>query len=129
MPPRTRKAQKQESLLEARVRTAPAVPAIRSAVSEWRAKRYKGATPTTRILLNHWFATDHRQPDGSTFRFHYFQRDAIETLIYLYEVANIRRHKDLLETFAPNLPGIRLLQYDEFTRYCVKMATGSGKTK
>ena len=40
-----------------------------------------------------------------------------------------RRHRDLLERFAPNVPGIHVLQYDEFARYCVKMATGSGKTK
>src|SRR5206468_898285 len=37
--------------------------------------------------------------------------------------------KALLEEFAPGQPGIRLLQYDDFARYCVKMATGSGKTK
>ena len=36
--------------------------------------------------------------------------------------------RSLLETYSPNQPGIRLLQYDEFARYCVKMATGSGKT-
>lgn len=129
MAPRTRKGPKQESLLEARVTTAPCVPAIRSAVAEWREHKYRGATETSRLLLNHWFFTDHRLPDGASFRFHYFQREAIETVIYLYEVASTRRHKDLLEKFAPNLPGIRLLQYDDFTRYCVKMATGSGKTK
>jgi hypothetical protein len=28
-----------------------------------------------------------------------------------------------------NANGMRLLQYDEFARYCIKMATGSGKTK
>jgi len=126
---RKEKAAEQQSILEARVTTAPCVPAIRSAVAEWRVQKYRDATETSRLLLNHWFLTDHRQPNGSFFRYHYFQREAIETLIYLYEVAGTRRHKDLLETFAPNLPGIRLLQYDDFTRYCVKMATGSGKTK
>lgn len=86
-------------------------------------------TDTTRLLLNYWFETDHRRPGGQAFRYHYFQRDAIETLVYLYEIAGIRRHKDLLETFASSQPGLRLLQYDEFARYCIKMATGSGKTK
>ena len=117
------------SLLEARVTTAAAVPAIRKAVAEWRAKKYKGATDTSRLLLNHWFATDHRLPNGSAFRYYDSQRDAIETLVYLYEVEEVRRHKDLLEKFAPNVPGIHLLQYDNFARYAVKMATGSGKTK
>jgi Type III restriction enzyme, res subunit len=49
-------------------------------------------------------------------------------LIYLYEVAKVRRHKGLFETFATR-SDLRLLQYDDFARYCVKMATGSGKTK
>jgi type III restriction enzyme len=62
------------------------------------------------------------------FKYHPFQREAIETLIYLYEVAKVRRHKSLVETFATRRD-LRLLQYDDFSRYCVKMATGSGKTK
>ena len=33
-----------------------------------------------------------------------------------------------METFATR-SDLRLLQYDDFARYCVKMATGSGKTK
>jgi type III restriction enzyme len=123
------KAPDQESLLQARVTTAPCVPAIRKAVSEWRDAKYKGATDTSRLLLNHWFQTDHRQSNGRSFRYHDFQRGAMETLIYLYEVARVRRHSELLERFASNIPGIHVLQYDAFTRYAIKMATGSGKTK
>lgn len=119
----------QPSLLEARVTTAPAVPAIRKAVAEWRDQKYKGATDTSRILLNHWFATDHRLANGAAFRYYDAQREAIETLIFLFEAKQSRRHKDLLEKFAPNIPGIHLLQYDWFARYAIKMATGSGKTK
>jgi type III restriction enzyme len=40
----------------------------------------------------------------------------------------VRRHKNLVETFATR-SDLRLLQYDDFARYCLKMATGSGKTK
>ena len=119
----------QESLLEAKVTTAPGVPAIRKAVTEWRATKYEGATDTSRLLLNHWFHSDHRRPNGDSFRYHDSQRESVETLVYLYEVARVRRHADLLERFAPNIPGIHVLQYDDFTRYAVKMATGSGKTK
>ena len=36
---------------QARVTTAPCVPAIRKAVKEWREKKYKGATDTTKTLL------------------------------------------------------------------------------
>ena len=104
------------------------MPGIREKVKGWREGGYKGITDTTRILLNYWFWTDHRLPDGRKFAYHYFQREAVETLIYLYEVAPARRHKSLVETFATR-SDLRLLQYDDFVRYCVKMATGSGKTK
>ena len=73
-------------------------------------------------------STDHRPRGGVKFAYHYFQREAVETLIYLYEVAKVRRHKSLVETFATR-SDLRLLQYDDFARYAVKMATGSGKTK
>jgi type III restriction enzyme len=128
VPPKKNNAEDQPSLLEARVSTAPCVPGIRDKVKAWRERGYRGATDTTRLLLNHWFCNDHRLPDGRKFQYHYFQREAVETLIYLYEVVNIRRHKDLVETFATRRD-LRLLQYDEFARYCAKMATGSGKTK
>ncbi len=118
----------QLGLLEARVATAPLVPGIREKVKAWREGGYKGISDTTRILLNYWFYTDHRLPNGRKFAYHYFQREAVETLIYLYEVAKVRRHKSLVETFATR-SDLRLLQYDDFARYCVKMATGSGKTK
>ena len=61
-------------------------------------------------------------------RLYYAKQEAIETLVWLYEVEKIRRHRDLIERFA-NIPGIHVLQYDEFARYAIKMATGSGKTK
>jgi len=35
---------------------------IRKAVAEWSDRKYKGATETTKLLLNHWFTTDHRTP-------------------------------------------------------------------
>jgi type III restriction enzyme len=91
-------------------------------------RQLQGVSDTTRILLNYWFHTDHRSPDSRKFAYHYFQREAVETLIYLYEVAKVRRHKSLVETFATR-SDLRLLQFDDFARYCVKMATGSGKTK
>jgi type III restriction enzyme len=118
----------QLGLLEAHVATAPCVPAMRQKVTAWRDGGYKGVTETTRLLLNHWFSTDHRLPSRRKFLYHYFQREAVETLIYLFEVARIRRHKALIETFATRTD-LRLLQHDDFARYCVKMATGSGKTK
>jgi type III restriction enzyme len=125
---RRKKSEDQLGLLEARVLTAPLVPGIREKIKGWREDGYKGVSETTRILLNYWFHTDHRLPNGSKFSYHYFQREAVETLVYLCEVLNVRRHKSLVEMFATR-SDLRLLQYDDFARYCVKMATGSGKTK
>ena len=120
------------SLLELSLKTAPCVPAIRQEVRDWAADGYEGATKTTKTLLNYWFRTDHRLPNGTKFQYYHFQRESIETLIYLYETAQKCRHKDLIETYAQAPPGgqqLRLLQYDDYPRYCIKMATGSGKTK
>jgi type III restriction enzyme len=128
MPRKSKPDPSQLGLLDARVSTAPCVPAIRQKVKEWREAGYKGVTDTTLLLLNYWFRTDHRLRNGQKFAFHYFQREAVETLVYLYEVAKVRRHKGLVEAFATR-SDLRLLQYDDFARYCVKMATGSGKTK
>jgi hypothetical protein len=83
------------------VATAPCVPAVREAVREWRESGYKKTSSTTAALLNYWFHTDHRLPNGERFRYHDAQRHAIETLVYLYEVVGIKRHRDLLTTFAP----------------------------
>ena len=132
MPRKKKPDPAQMPLLELALKTAPCVPAIRQAVRDWVADGYEGATQTTRTLLNYWFRTDHRLPNGDKFQYYYFQREAIETLIYLYQVAQVRRHKDLIETYAQAPPGgqqLRLLQYDDYPRYCIKMATGSGKTK
>jgi type III restriction enzyme len=112
-----------------RLSTAPCVPAIREAVKAWRANDYPGVTDTTRELLNWWFRNDHRTPDGRRFRYYDAQREAMETLIYVYEVERVRRRKDLLERFAFQTRDLRLPPYDDFARYCIKMATGSGKTK
>ncbi len=109
--------------------TAPCVPSLREAVKTWRESDYRGVTKTTFELLNFWFRTDHKLSNGSRFTYHRAQREAIETLIYVYEVTKARTRKDLLEQFAFNTKNLRLPPYDDFARYCVKMATGSGKTK
>ena len=105
---------------------ATCAPAVASAVRAWREEGYPGATETTRRLLGWWFDTDH-EVDGRPFAFYPAQREAVESLIYVYEVARRRNNQELLEAFLPN-PNVRLLQYGDFARYGVKMATGSGKT-
>lgn len=128
---RKRQASGQHDLFDvtSRLRTAPCVPALREAVKAWRAGSYKGTTETTRLLLNHWFNTDHRLRNGRPFAYHLSQREAIETLIFVWEYEKVRSRKGLLERYAQSLEGVRLPPYDDFARYCIKMATGSGKTK
>ncbi|MDI6767644.1 MAG: DEAD/DEAH box helicase family protein [Bacteroidota bacterium] len=115
--------------IEEYLTTAPCVPALREAVRTWREDNYKGVTDTTRELLNYWFKTDHRLSNGQRFAYHLAQREAMETLIYCFEVEKVRSRKSLLEHFAYDSKNLRLPPYDDYPRYCVKMATGSGKTK
>ena len=112
-----------------KLRTAPCVPALREAVKAWVAGGYKGITDTTRILLNYWFRTDHKLPTGQPFRYHRSQQEAIETLVFVWEFEKVRTRKGLLQRYATDLHDVALPPYDDFARYCIKMATGSGKTK
>ncbi len=129
MPPRKRSSPDQADLFGGSSNSAPAVPGIRHAVQQWREQGLPGITDTTRNLLSHWFPPDpHRLADGRKFEYYASQREAIETLIYLYEVEELRRQKPLLERFVTQ-QNLRFLQHDEFARYCLKMATGTGKTK
>ncbi len=128
---RKKKADGQVELLDVtgHLKTAPCVPALREVVKAWRAGGYKGTTQTTQQLLNYWFETDHKMPNGRVFQYHSSQREAMETLIFVWEYEKVRTRKALLERYAANLKNLRLPTYDDFARYCVKMATGSGKTK
>jgi type III restriction enzyme len=129
--PRKKKAPQQRGMFDIQelLATAPCVPALREAVRAWREQNYKGVTDTTYELLNFWFRTDHALPNRSPFRYHIAQREAIETLVYVYEICKARTRKALLQQFAMSSKGLRLPPYDDFARYCIKMATGSGKTK
>src|SRR6516165_4321300 len=106
----------QEKLFDitAKLRTAPCVPALREAVKAWVAGGYKGITETTRILLNHWFYTDHKLPTGVPFKYHRSQQEAIETLIFVWEFEKVRCRKALLERYATDLKDVRLPPLDDF---------------
>lgn len=68
--------------------------------------------------------------NGETFLFQYYfaQREAVETIIWLYEVAQARDKYDLIRHDSSG--AVSAGMFDEtWTRYVVKMATGSGKTK
>ncbi len=66
-----------------------------------------GISETSRTLFTYWFETDHQitTDDGSRiqFRYHWAQRaQAIETIIYLYEVRNIHSVAELMFEFGGN---------------------------
>lgn len=102
----------------------PLVEPVRAEVDAWRGD-YTGASPTTRRLLEHWFLDEHVDDDGERFAYYFAQREAVETIVYLQEVVGIRSTADLLARY-----GVKAVPSDlPYTRYVVKMATGSGKTK
>jgi type III restriction enzyme len=77
------------------------VNGLRGAVEKWRKGGYQGASDVSRRLLEYWFEEDHDVPGlGSPFRYHFGQREAIETLIYLLEVVGNRDAIDLVKTYA-----------------------------
>jgi len=105
----------------------PLVYKIRIAVANWRDENYAGASDTTKSLLNFWFNQEHLI--GQTkFSFFFSQREAIESIVYLYEIANAKDKYELMKFDSSGR--ISTGMFDEnWTRYVVKMATGAGKTK
>lgn len=110
----------------------PLVAALRRKVKEFRDGGYVGATDTGRSLLNWWFKEPHllEQTDGNMAEFRYFfsQREALETIVYLYDVVGVKDKFDLMRFDSSG--AVSAGMFDEtWRRFVVKMATGSGKTK
>ncbi|MBT9166111.1 MAG: hypothetical protein DDT25_00784 [Chloroflexi bacterium] len=119
----------------------PLVPVLRRKVKEFRDGGYVGAADTSRSLLNWWFNTPHLLPQtglsaapaqaGGTmaeFRYYFAQREALETIIYLYDVVGVQDKFDLMRFDSSG--AISTGMFDEtWRRFVVKMATGTGKTK
>ena len=110
----------------------PLVPSLRRKVKEFRNGGYVGATDTSRSLLNWWFKTPHLLPkiDGSMTEFEYYfaQREALETIVYLYDVVGVKDKHDLMRFDSSGLVSGGMFD-ESWRRFVVKMATGSGKTK
>ncbi len=135
------------------------VPKIRKAVDDWRDSDYEGASEVARRLFEYWFEEDHTVNGfDAPFRYHFCQREAIETLIWLVEIAGQRDAKALIEVhgsiyqkdllsknvefqtamdgqrqlrrYVPELDrdGVQDLPPKDLRRFAFKMATGSGKT-
>jgi len=104
-----------------------AVHTLRKMVNSWREQNYPGVTPTTKRLLDFWFKEEHLNENDESFNYYFCQREAIETLIFCFEILKIRRFKDLMDVVKN--PIFYNPSQDNFSRFTFKMATGSGKTK
>jgi len=83
----------------------------RDEVCEWRDAGYPGTALVTRRLLEWWF--ERGEERAAEFqRFFFCQQEAVETIIYLYEV---QKRRKMPET-------------GDLIRYALKLATGTGKT-
>lgn len=100
---------------------------LRKAVYTWREEDYPKVTPTTKRLLQFWFEEDHLL-EKELFQFWFCQREAIETLIYVYEVMKKRNFIDMARDFGAGPIQGYDPSYDQYPLYAFKMATGSGKT-
>lgn len=110
----------------------PLVAQLRKKVKDWRDDGYAGATETSKSLLNWWFNTPQMLPqtDGTMAEFQYYfaQREALETIIYLYDAVAVQDKYDLMRYDSSG--AVSAGMFDEtWRRFVVKMATGSGKTK
>ena len=110
----------------------PLVQKIREQVKTWRDDNYSGASETSKALLNWWFKTEHlHEQDDETraeFRYYFAQREAIETIIYLSDVVRVRDEFDLMRFDSSGAVSANMFD-ENWLRFVIKMATGTGKTK
>lgn len=110
----------------------PLVPQLRRKVKEFRDSGYVGAAETSKSLLRWWFETPHLMPqaDGAAQEFQYYfaQREAMETIVYLYDVVGAKDKYDLMRFDSSGTVSSGMFD-ESWRRFVVKMATGSGKTK
>ncbi len=110
----------------------PLVAELRKQVKVWRDKNYEGASDTSKALLNWWFKEEHiiYDKDGisSQFQYYFAQREAVETVIWLYEVAKVKDKYDLIRYNSTGVLSAGMFTED-WLRFVIKMATGAGKTK
>ena len=88
---------------------------------------------TTAELLKFWFQQDYIDNRGSNF--HEGQRKGILNVIYAHEVLGVQSLKELYAEIAPEVlissaqaAGIISEAKNDYPKYCLKMATGTGKT-
>lgn len=90
------------------------VNTLRDKTRAWREEGYPGATSITKRLFDHWFNDDRLSDNTRPF---FCQQEAVETIAFLSEARS-----DLLQGVEVPSSG------EEYVRWAVKMATGTGKT-
>ena len=101
----------------------PIINEIRSRVAAWRrlpSQTDWGVTPATARLLHHW-----RHHDFQGIRPFFCQIEAVETIIWLTEVARTQKQ---YKRFWEHIHGANEQANPELVRLAMKMATGAGKT-
>jgi len=110
----------------------PLVAELRKKIQGWRNKNYEGATKTSKALLDWWFKEEHTIFDNNDaltrFKYYFAQQEALETVIWLYEVAGVENKYDLIKFDSSGAVSAGMFPED-WLRFVIKMATGSGKTK
>jgi type III restriction enzyme len=110
----------------------PLVARVREGVKAWRDSGYEDASATSRALLTWWFDTAHlvEQADGtqSLFRYYFAQREAVESVIWLYDARSARDKYDLLRYDGSGAVSTNMFDED-WPHYVVKMATGAAKPR
>lgn len=106
---------------------APFINQIRAEVKKWRDSGYPKATRVTRELLNYWFNNPERQNFQRLF---FCQREAVETAVYLNEIADFDPNigRDILRQLNERVETISEKYENILPRTAFKMATGTGKT-
>jgi type III restriction enzyme len=135
------------------------VEKIREGVDAWRSQGYPGASEVSLRLFHYWFEEDHEVPGfASPFRYYFCQREAIETLIWLIEIAKQTDTERLIKEFGVQRKenlfdsnfrfqtssdkrrqlvrvvsekgdiSVEELPPVDLRRFAFKLATGSGKT-
>ena len=109
----------------------PLVDNLRRKVNAWRKEGYRNVSQTSQSLLNYWFNTEHSVQQGETlneFQYYFAQREAVETVIYLHEIGKVKKTSDLLHYDTQRSIAKSMIN-ENWTRFVIKMATGTGKTK
>lgn len=98
----------------------------RKEIGKWREEKYPNTTRVTKELLLFWFENPERHATKQLF---FAQREAVETAIWLNEVAEkSNAGQNILNKIREGQQTVSEDTTDQLPRIAYKMATGSGKT-